>query len=441
MVNTSTSNTSLTDANGYNFGNDLTWRHKFRKKGRTLSVRSSVNQSNRNSENIQKAMTDSIPDNQSTDGQTNGFSMNTNLNYTEPLGKYSMFQLNFNNNFNRNNTNKETFGIREGSETLQRLDSLSNVFNNDYITNRGGISYLFKKDDLSLSAGINYQQADLSGNQTFPQKMDVSKSFRNFLPNMMVTYKLSELTNLRFSYRTSTYAPSISQLQNVIDNSNRLSISTGNPELRQEYSHNIMTNLAYANPTTGFNTFLFISGGYTTDVIASRTIYAKSDTLDLPEFNVTLLPGGQLTYPVNLDHDRNIRTFINLAYFIKPIKSNMNFVTGGSYAQSPGYIDSLMNRSNAYNLTNSLILTCNISSNIDYTLSYTSNYSLVKNSANTEAMSDTRYWYQSASGKLNLILAKGFVLNTDFVYQNNRDYRRNTIKAISSGMPVWEKSS
>jgi hypothetical protein len=53
-------------------------------------------------------------------------------------------------------------------------------------------------------------------------------------------------------------------------------------------------------------------------------------------------------------------------------------------------------------------------------LSYTSNYSLVKNSANTEAISDTRYWYQSASGKLNLILPKGFVLNTDFVYQNNR---------------------
>ncbi len=168
MVNTSTSNTSINDANGYNFSNDLTWRHKFRKKGRTLSVRSSVNESNRNSENIQKAMTDQIPDNQSTDGQTNGFSMNTSLNYTEPLGKYSMIQLNFNNNFNRNNTNKETFGIREGSEMLQRLDSLSNVFNNDYITNRGGISYLFKKDDLSLSAGINYQQADLKRQPDFP---------------------------------------------------------------------------------------------------------------------------------------------------------------------------------------------------------------------------------------------------------------------------------
>jgi len=67
---------------------------------------------------------------------------------------------------------------------------------------------------------------------------------------MRITYKISEMTNMRFFYRTSTYAPSVNQLQNVIDNSNRLSISTGNPELRQEYSHRIMTNLAYANPTT-----------------------------------------------------------------------------------------------------------------------------------------------------------------------------------------------
>jgi hypothetical protein len=419
-INTQTNNSIYNDATGYNLSSDLTWRHKFLKKGRTLSVRSSINQNKNNSENTQIASVDSIPDNLYTDGMTKGFSVNTNVKYTEPISKYSMLQANYNNSFNRGSTDKETYRIDGESEMTGRLDSLSNVMDNDYITNRGGLSYLFKNKDLRFSAGMDYQLAVLTGDQTFPQKMAVNKTFQNILPNLMINYKMSDLTNLRFSYRTSTNAPSINQLQNVLDNSNRLSISTGNPGLKQEYSHNMMTNLAYANPTTGFNAFLYLSGSYTRDDIASRIIYARRDTLNLPEFNVILLPGGQLSYPVNMDHAMNIRTFVNLAYFIKPLKSNLNFVAGGSYAQLPGYIDSLLNRSNTYSITNSLILTSNISSNLDFTLSYTSNYSMVKNSARLEYLDDTRYWYQSASGKINWIFWKGFVLNTDFLYQYNQ---------------------
>lgn len=423
-VNATTLSTTRANAGGYSFGNDITWRHKFLKKGRTLSVRSAINRNSRNSENIQLASIDSLPDNQSIRGETRSFSASTNLNYTEPLGKYSLLQASFNNNFNRNATDKESYRIGDELEVLGRMDSLSNVYDNDYITNRAGFSYLFNKDKLRFSTGIDYQRADLAGEQVFPEEFLINKTFASLLPNMMVTYKVSGLTNLRISYRSSTNAPSINQLQNVIDNSNRLSLSSGNPDLRQEYSHNIVTNLAYANPTSGFNAFLFLTGGLTSDVIASKTYYARGNNLYLPEFNVTLVPGGQLTYPVNLDRSMNVRAIVNLAYFIKPLKSNFNFVVGGSYSQSPGFIDTLLNRSNAYSLTNSLILTSNISSSLDFTLSYSSNYSLVKNSANVDNMND-KYWYQSASGNLNWIFWKGITLNSDFVYQNNQGLSRS----------------
>jgi hypothetical protein len=423
-VNATTFSSNKTDANGYSFGSDITWRHKFLKKGRTLSARSSVNNNSRNSETLQLASTDSIPDNQSVNGSASGLSLNTNLNYTEPVGKNSLLQVTYINNFNRNSTDKESFRIDEALENPERMDSLSNVYDNDYMTNRGGLSYLYRKDDIRISAGIDYQRADLTGQQIFPQEMSINKIFTSILPSMTISYKMSDKSNLRFSYRTSTNAPSVSQLQNVIDNTNRLSLSSGNPGLRQEYSQNIMTNFAYANPTSGFNAFLFLTGGFTSDVIASRTFYAKGDNLYLPEFNVTLRPGGKLTYPVNLDRAMNVRAILNLAYFIKPLKSNFNFVIGGSFSQSPGYIDTLLNRSNTYNLTNSLILTSNISSNLDFTLSYSSNYSLVNNSANVENMND-KYWYQSASGNINWIFWKGITLNSDFVYQNNKGLSRS----------------
>jgi hypothetical protein len=437
VVNTQTLNDAITKANGTYIGNELTWRHKFLKKGRSLSVRSEINYNNRTNDNTQIAFTDSVPDNLFTDGLTGSLSLQTNLSYTEPIGKYSMLQFNLRNNYNKSNTDKKTYRLGDDEEQLGMLDSLSNVFNSNYITNRGGLSYMLKKGGLNLTMGVDYQRADLNGSQTYPQEMDVKKSFESFLPSMMMTYKLSNMTNLRLFYRTNTNAPSITQLQNVIDNSNRLQLSTGNPALRQEYSHNLMTNFAYANPTSGFNAFIFLNGSYTQDVIGSKTIYAQGDTLELPEYNVTLLPGGQLTYPVNLDHSYSARGMFNLAYFLKPIKSNLNFVTGIGYYQSPGYIGESLNRSNSYSLTNSLILTSNISSKLDFTFSYTSNYSIVKNTAGSAMnLSDTKYWYQSASGKLNWIIWKGFVLNTDVLYQ----YNQGLSQSYNQEYLVWNAS-
>lgn len=109
---------------------------------------------------------------------------------------------------------------------------------------------------------------------------------------------------------------------------------------------------------------------------------------------------------------------INFSYFVKPIKSNVSLVLGGGYSQSPEYIQNLLNEQKSYNLTNSLIITSNISSNVDFTLSYTSNYSQASNSSILGK--DEEYWYQSASGKLNLVLWKGIVVNTDVVGQFNK---------------------
>lgn len=421
---TQTIEESMSDNLGYNLGNDITWRHKFAKKGRTLSVRNSVSFDKRRNDATDLATIDSVPDFQYTDGSTNNFTVNTNLNYTEPLGKQSQLQLNLNNRFRRSDDSREVFELLDNREVSRRLDSLSNIYDNDYVSNRAGMAYLYRTEKLNFSAGLNYERASLTGDQSFPQQAQVSETFQNLLPHMMLNYKFSDITNWRIFYRTGTDVPSISELQNAIDNSNRRRIRTGNPNLKQEYNHRIMSNFSYANPTTGFNTFIFMRAGYSRNIISSKTIYAESDTLIRPEgIDVTLYPGDKLTYPVNLDHEVSLYSMVNLSYFVKPIKSNVSFVVGGNYsrspqyAQSPTYAESLINNQDSYSLLNSLIITSNISSNVDFTLSYTSNVSYRKNSL--DFMENERYWYQSASAKFNLVFWKGIVLNTDVVGQYN----------------------
>jgi hypothetical protein len=115
-----------------------------------------------------------------------------------------------------------------------------------------------------------------------------------------------------------------------------------------------------------------------------------------------------------------MRTLVNVGKYIKLIRSNISMLAGVSYSQNPGYIDSVLNRSNSYNYTNSLILASNISEKLDFALSYTSNYSIVKNTQDIRNIQDTKYWYQSANFKFSWIFFKNFVLQSDVAGQFNR---------------------
>jgi outer membrane receptor protein involved in Fe transport len=436
-INSQTITDNYSDNMGYNIGNDLTWRHKFLKKGRTLSVRSSVSYDNRDNKLTNLARIDDIPDNQLVSSKTNYFNLNTNLNYTEPIGKNSQLQFNYNNRYSTGDNNKEIFRLNGDVQLLGRMDSLSNIYNNDDISNRAGLSYLFRTEKLNLSVGVNYDRTDLRGTQQFPLQAKVSETYQNWLPNFMINYKFSDITNLRVFYRTDTEEPEITELQNAIDNSDRRRISTGNPRLKQQYSHNLMSNFSYANPTSGFNAFIFMRAGYATDIISRKTIWAQNDTLYRPQgIDVILYPGSYLTYPVNLDHQYNFNSMVNLSYFVKPIKSNVSLVTGFNYSQNPEFVGDDLNRQNTYGMLNSLIITSNISQNIDFTLSYTSNYSTIKYSL--PSVEDEYQWYQSANAKLNLIMWKGITFSSDVVGQYNQG--SGLPPAFSKKYFVWNAS-
>lgn len=436
IVNSSTKSVTNRDASSYNLSSLLIYRHKFSKPRRTLTLNLNGNMSDKDTENTQLALVDTVADDQYSENLVNGSGISANVSYTEPITKYGMLMVSASSSLSKNETDKETYRLGDAQQKLERLDSLSNVYNNHYNTNRGGLSYIIVKGQLNMTFGMDYQQANLSGNQTFPQAGKISKTFENFLPSAMIMYKVSKTTNLRVFYRSSTNEPSVSQLQKVTDNSNRLSLSTGNPDLKQEYSQTLRSQFSYANPDKGFNTFLVLSGGYTRDNIGDRTIYAQRDTLFLPEYNLKLQPGAQLSVPVNLDYSYNIRTLLSVGQYIKPIKSNVSILGGVGYSQNPGYIDSILNRSNSYSYTNSLIIASNISEKLDFTLSYTSNYSIVKNTEKIRNISNTEYWYQSANFKVNWIFWKGFVLQSDVAGQFNKglstSYNQNYV--------VWNAS-
>ncbi len=412
-------NKNLTNINssGYNASNDFLYKHKFLKNGRTISfdistvINNSLADNNLNSENISYAIDDSIA---SFDQRSNSLSKSLNLtpslNYTEPIGKTGVLQFNYSTSYIKSISEKETNLKDKISKEYNLLDSiLSNNYDNKLLTHKTGISFRKGAEKYNLLLGVNYQNTIITGIQNFPNNFKVQKTFYNLLPNSTINYNFSKNSNLKVVYRTNTNAPSVNQLQNVVNNSNPLQLSSGNPDLNQEYAQNIFTRFSFSNTEKARSLFMFVGAGITQNYIGKYSIIAQSNTLI--DNGLALVRGTQFTKPVNLDGYKNFRSFLTYAIPLTFIKSNLNLNAGYTFNRSPGIVNEILNYSNTNNYNGGIVISSNVSEKIDFTISYTGNFNKVENSIQPQL--NNFYYLQSTNFKINLMPWRALVLNTD----------------------------
>lgn len=421
---------------GYNISNRTTYRHKFKKIGRTFSIDqyTRFNQNDPYSTSLSDVEYLTTLNNKTTDRitstNTNGYSLTTSVAYTEPVGKISLIQVNAKNSYSKTYSFKKTSDLDSLLGTYLQIDTLSNKYLNYYVTNSIGLSYLIRTDKLMANAGLEVQNSYLSGEQTYPRETETTKSFNNVLPNFHLRYRVAQQRTLIISYRTSTNPPSISQLQNVAEySSNQTKVTIGNPDLEPEYRHNIFSRLIYVNRETGSNFFFLLGSTISQNSIGNSTIYY--DTI-------------QVTKPVNKGTGYTLRSMANVGFRVKPIKSNMNLSTGYSFNNTPGFVNGKDNIATSHTLSQSIVLSSNISEKIDFTLSTSANYSIVKNTV--ASGNDDNYYSQNSIFRLNCILWKGITLQNDV---NNSFYKglstgynlNSTVINIGLGKKVFKHQS
>jgi hypothetical protein len=404
--------------NGNNWGNTILWRHRFGKIGRTISVGLTTSSNARTGESFLKAINnyygrrtaDSLQiTDQETDTKSNGYTISSNLSFTENIGRGGQLQLNYTPSYTKNYSDRDTYNYNQATSEYSTPDlRLSNEFDNTYITNRLGGSYRLRIKKTMVTAELNYQNAQLSGKQNYPLQFEIRRTFDNFLPSAMIMYRGTNGSSLRINYRTSTNAPSISQLQNVVDNSNPLFLKTGNPDLKQEYNHSMFVRYGVTNAKTARSFFINLNGSFTQNNISNTTYIATKDTT-IAGFPLRI--GSQFSQPVNVNGNWNIRSFITYGLPVTAIKSNLNFNIGTGYTRTIGLINNAQNTSNTHSITGGLVLSSNISERLDFTLSVNGNYNTVKNSL--QPTLDGTYYYQNSNFKLNWVTKGGFFINTN----------------------------
>jgi uncharacterized membrane protein YgcG len=414
---------SSNNTSGFNSNNNLLFRHAFAKKGRTFSVNLSVGGNHREGdiylESINEYFNGSNGDDslqQYTSQLVNGMTYAGNIAYTEPIGKKGQLQFNYSPSVSKNKSDQEVFKYDANSDKYAIFDtSLSNRFDNTVTSHTAGTSYRVGDRDNMFSVGLNYKYTELNSDQLFPVVATVNKSFNNLLPNLMWRKKISPKSSVNFFYRANTNAPSITQLQNVIDQTNPLFLKTGNPELKQQYSNILSGRYTYTNTAKGTSFFANIFLQQADNYIANATYIAKADSL--LNNNVVLNKGSQLTKPVNFNGYTSLRSFLTYGMPLKFIKSNFNINGGITWSKIPGIVNRNNSITNNYTYSTGAVVSSNISEFIDFNVSYNANFSVAKNSI--QPLLNNNYLVQNAGVQLNLLSKKGWFVQNDV---NNQSY-------------------
>lgn len=408
-----TINKYLSSNKGYNINNYLLFQHKFEKIGRSLSFSINSRLRNTDRENYYEEYTFDSLTQYLTEEQNNSFQ--TTVTYTEPVGLNGELSASYKVNFNDRISDKETYLLDPESGEKEFSPQLSNEFNSGYTTQEPSIMYSNRSFGKFFNAGVSYQHAALNNQQFYPQEGTIQKSFSSILPTAMGRLELGGGGSMFFRYNTSTNEPSVSQLQNVIDNSNPLFFSMGNPDLDQSYSHSLMLRLDKANTDKNTSIANFTRIQTTNNYITNATQFADKDSVYTG--GIIVREGTQLSIPINLDGYWNVLNNTTYSALISSIKSNLSATVGLGYTRRPGQTEEITNISNTYSLNGRFGLSSNISEHVDFNLYYNVSGNNVTNSIESQSNSNSQYITQTTGGKVNIIFWKGFVFRTDMFYE------------------------
>jgi len=402
-----------------NLNNQLLYRHKFKKQGRTISLDLNGGYTNNDGRNNLLAFNEFIGhrtiadtlDQRSTLIQP-GYSYSGNVSYTEPINAKSFLMADYTRSMRPGQSERLTYNVGDTEQFF--LDTtLSSKFNNLTTTDNAGMSYRYQDMKWQGGFGFAYQTIRLNNEQEFPFVNKTDKPFEAILPNANIRYNLTKGKSLRLIYRTSANAPSISQLQEVVNNSNPLQLSTGNAALRQDFQQNLFVRYLGVNQETFSALFFLIAGSTTNNYMTTSTIIAPGDTV-LPG-NIFIPASSRITRPVNMSGYYSLRSFGTYSVPVK--KLNVSFNWSGNYVVTPSLINDQINKVENPALGAGISVTSNISENLDFTVSTNSSANWSINQLQQEF--NTRFFNQSSRFRIQWITWQGLVLATDVNHQVN----------------------
>ncbi len=415
------SQTTTSTSNSFTLNSNLLWRHRFAKKGRTLTSNFTYAYANTGANgNLNSVNNFYLPkDTTSVVSQTNtqttiSPTYGLTLTYTEPLGGRKYLEFDYNITSDINKVSRDVYDWQNEQPTFN--NKLSNRYNSNYLYSRPGINFKINRDRYNFTIGSAFQQTMLDGKLLLTNQ-SINRTFQAVLPVMHFNYDFAMGKRLRIDYTTSMQEPTISQLQPIINNSDQLNLSTGNPQLQPAYVNQLRMNFNSFSPEKFFSVFALINGNYTTNAIVS------SQTTD--PFGV------RLTKPVNVGTGASLSGNFSVGIPITAIKSRVNIGPNYSVSRSINLINNEENKmiqqtlggTVRYNFSLDEILIVDLSTNL----------SKQETSYSFNSQQNQSFFNQTYTSEVNVNFLKNYAFNTEFNYFDYRSATTNFHQTI----PLW----
>jgi hypothetical protein len=321
-----------------NYTGSLLYNHRFHKKGRTLSLNFTAGKSTTTANDdidnqtifypVGGTIFNRLEQNITQDNNNHNYGMTASFN--EQLTKKKALEFNY--TFNRRfiGNDKEVSDIKTGTNIF--IDSLSNIFENIYTTNKFGVNYRITEKKYNYSVGFAVQPATIESNSFTGRKISFKQNIINYFPVVRFAFNFSKSKSLNINYNGTNNQPTYQQSQPVADFSNRQNIVYGNPDLRPEFSNTFSMRYNNFNFITGDVLFANMNVTFIQDKIVSNVSFDKT------------FRGIQETRYLNTDGYYNISAFYAIS---KPIKSRKYVFNYGGVLNYNNNISFFNNEKNA----------------------------------------------------------------------------------------------
>ncbi len=392
-------------------GGDALFLRKFRRAGRTLSANFNLNLAGQDGSALNHSVTTYLAAGASTtqlldqqiDQRTPRQNGIVNLVYTEPFSLRHQLEAHYSYTNAPSQAHRLANDYDAGTGQYDRYNSLlSNDFSSRYTAQQAGFTWQMRRLRYTYSLGLDAQQAALSlDNQT--AGLGLRRTYSSLLPAATFSYTGAGSRTLRLTYRTALTAPSASQLQPVPDNSNPLSISLGNPDLRPEYAHSLTANYNYFDPARGRTVLVLLSSQAVQHRIVSASMFDVG--------------GVRTTWPTNTDGFFQLNGFLALGQRLPAHQLNLNASTTGNFTSSQSYINAQPNVARTWNVGQTF--SANSAYNEHLEVGLNANFTYQQATYSLSETQRTAYFTQTISGDVYWRLPSHWVFTSDAYFTNN----------------------
>lgn len=338
-------NNNLTHSQSPNFSGNLIFNHKFRKRGRNLSVNINGGYNSSDAENNKFNLTnnlipilDVVQQNQYINTMNQTDNINIRFNYSEPIMKDRYLDLIY--SFGHSYTNNERV-TRDALDLDRFLPELSNAFETDFLNQRIGANIRTVKKKYNYSLGISTQPVSQKGYSLTKDSAYMPIRTQNVFPTARFAYNFTRTKNLNFNYFANAVQPTFGQLQPVKDVSNPQYQTQGNPLLKPSQNHFFSLFFNNLNFTSGRTFFVGANYNFIQNQIINNTMRIGNAGTQLTSYdnvngyyNVTGFynyskPWNNRTYVLTINGSVNLNHNIALIDSQRNVGKNLLFSQGG----------------------------------------------------------------------------------------------------------------